>query len=170
MHILKHIWNHTGQGVRYAATLIFRELVHLVGVVPLWLYRGPAARPSLWRPISHWKPVLRKQQRDEAMLSWLQFYTRWSHTHTLIQFPIWADIGFFSAVISGALMHDLTHAFFSTHTHILHHPPPYAHSGNSVHFQESCNNEICYWSLWGIGLRSEVRFSDRAALLGNGWD
>lgn len=73
---------HTGQTVRYTVITIYRELVQLVRVVPLWLQRGSDACASLWCPVSNWKPVLRKQQWDKAMLSGLQFYTRWSQAHT----------------------------------------------------------------------------------------
>lgn len=76
-----------------------------------------------------------------------------------------------SNFIPGDLTHAHTVAFFFqkkvsvTHawlyTHILHHHMPTA----VTHFQQSCDNEMCYWSLWGTLPRSEVRFIVRAALL-----
>lgn len=63
-------------------------------------------------------------------------------THTLILLLMCIHASLFSLVISCSLMHDSTHKF--EYIYILHHPPPYAHSGNSVHFQESCDNEIHY--------------------------
>lgn len=84
-HTLTHILTHThGTGCELYCPHFFRELVQLVRVVPLWLQRGPDTCASLRCPVSNWKPVLRKQQRDKAMLSWLQFYTRWSSAHILV--------------------------------------------------------------------------------------
>lgn len=70
-----------------------------------------------------------------------------THTHSCL----------FSFRKSQALVHDLTHSFCATRHHM-----PTAVS----HFQESCDNEICYWSLEGTLLGSEVRFIVRTALLG----
>ena len=86
-----------------------------------------------------------------------------THTHTHTHSRL------FSSGKCSALFCMTKHTTLSTHTHILRHLPPYAHSGNSVHFQESCHNEIRYWSLWGTPCRSEVRFSVRAAPLGMVW-
>lgn len=72
----------------------------------------------------------------------------YTHTHTFASFL---------SEKTRALMHDLTRSHCATR----HHMPTAA-----SHFQESRDNEICYWSLQGALPRSGVRFIVGTALLG----